>query len=81
MKGARIMSALQEIRNSVINYQSLSGVDKKYSYMIVKPNGEKHFAEIIFAVWRANVDIEAMYKISDYEHVNMLLHPEEEKHK
>lgn len=81
MEGARIMSTLQEIRNSVINYQSLSEVDKKYSYMIVKPNGEKHFAEIIFAIRRANFDIEEMYKISDYEHVNMLLHPEEEKHK
>lgn len=75
------MKDLQQVRNSISNYSMLLKNDKKYSYMIIKPNGEKHFSEIVSAIRGHDFTIEGMYAINDYEYVNILLHPEKEKHK
>ena len=75
------METLQQIKNSILNYKMLLKDDKKYSYMIVKPNGEKHFSEIVWTIRERDFTIEGMFAINDYEHVNILLHPEKEKHK
>lgn len=76
-----MMKRLLELQNTVLNYSTLKHEDTKYSYMIVKPNGEKHFSMIVTLIQSSGVHIEGMYKIDDYEYVNILLHPEKEKQK
>lgn len=75
------MRRLLEIQNALLNYSTLRQGDTKYSYMIVKPNGERHFSIIITLIQNSGVYIEGIYKIDDYEYVNILLHPEKEKQK
>ena len=76
-----MMINLQEVKSSLLNYTNMIRTSKKYSYIIVKPNGEKHFASILKSIRSYNLTIERIYKIDDYESVNILLHPEKEKQK
>lgn len=75
------MTVIKKVKNVIQRYCELEREDTKYSYMIVKPNGERHLKEIISIIRHKNINIEGIYKIDDYEYVNMLLHPEKEKHK
>ena len=73
------MTVVEKVKDVIQKHYKLERKDTKYSYMIVKPNGEKHLKEIISSIRYENINIEGIYKIDNYEYVNLLLHPEKEK--
>lgn len=62
-------------------YSENSEAKKVYGYLIVKPNGEKHFSEIVDFIKLNKIKIEFYILIKDYEYVNTILHPEKSKEK
>ena len=66
-----------EIINILRNRQELKFQDMKISYMIFKPNAEKHYKEMLEQIEENNFELVAQYAIFDYDTVNMALHQEQ----
>ena len=66
-----------KIFSSIENYRDLSFEDEKYSYLIVKPNGEKHFNTYVEELKKQKFKIIDFFAIFDYETLNIALHPTE----
>lgn len=60
--------------DSLINYRSLKINAYKYSYIIVKPNGARHFKTYVNELEKNGFDVIEYYAIVDYETINMKLH-------
>lgn len=67
--------------DSLKNYRNLKINAYKYSYIIVKPNGARHFKTYVDELKKNGFDIIGYYAIVDYEKVNMKLHTEPEVQK
>ena len=63
------------------NYRTLGFKEYKYSYLIVKPNGAKHFKTYVDELIQQQFTIIGFFAIQDYETLNISLHPtEREQH-
>lgn len=66
----------------ISNYTNLKFSDFKYSYLIVKPNGNRHFRTYVEELQRKGFEIFGYYSVMDYATVNVALHPtpQEQRH-
>lgn len=60
--------------DSINNYRKLKINAYKYSYIIVKPNGTRHFEMYTTELKKYGFEIMGYYAITDYETINMKLH-------
>ncbi len=64
--------------DSLIKYRSLKINAYKYSYIIVKPNGARHFKTYVKELEKNGFDVIEYYTIVDYETINMKLYTDPE---
>ena len=67
--------------DSLIKYRSLKIIAYKYSYIIVKPNGARHFKTYVNELEKNGFDVIEYYAIVDYETINMKLYTDSEVQK
>ena len=68
-----------EIFNKLKNYQSLSYGEEKYSFLIVKPNGTRHFRTYVDELKKQNYTIVGFFAIHDFATINVALHNTKKK--
>lgn len=61
--------------NDIDNHDKLEFSDFKYSYLIVKPNGNRHFRTYVEELNKKGFAIFGYYSVMDYATVNVALHP------
>lgn len=61
--------------NDISNYEVLGFSDFKYSYLIVKPNGNRHFRTYVEELKKKGFEIFGYYSVMDYATINVALHP------
>lgn len=61
--------------NDIDNHDKLEFSDFKYSYLIVKPNGNRHFRTYVEELKKKGFAIFGYYSVMDYATVNVALHP------
>lgn len=61
--------------DDISNYKNLEFSDFKYSYLIVKPNGNRHFRTYVEELKKKGFEIFGYYSVMDYATVNVALHP------
>lgn len=64
-----------KLRKDIENYAKLDYKSMKYSYLIVKPNGNRHLRTYIEELNRNGYDILGFYAVKDYATLNVVLHP------
>ena len=64
----------EEILKTVDSYEKLDFKDLKISYLILKPNGSRHYKATIKEIIRQQYTIIGQFAIKDYETLNMALH-------
>ena len=64
------------------DWKNLKFSDFKYSYLIVKPNGNRHFRTYVEELKKKGFEIFGYYSVMDYATVNVVLHPtqKEQRH-
>lgn len=73
------MNDYKDIFKKMENHRDLSFEDYKYSYLIVKPNGIRHFKTYVDELIAQRFVILDYFAIRDYETVNIALHPTEKE--
>ena len=61
--------------DDISNYDKLKFSNFKYSYLIVKPNGNRHFRTYVEELKKKGFVIFGYYSVMDYATVNVALHP------
>lgn len=61
--------------DDISNYERLDFSNYKYSYLIVKPNGNRHFRTYVEQLKAKGFEIFGFYSVMDYATVNVALHP------
>lgn len=61
--------------DDISNYEVLEFSDFKYSYLIVKPNGNRHFRTYVEELKKKGFEIFGYYSVMDYATINVALHP------
>lgn len=69
----------KEMFKAIDNYRNLNFEDFKFSYLIVKPNGIRHFKTYVDELISQKFVIADYYAIHDYETINIALHPTEKE--
>lgn len=67
------------ILEKIGDYRTLGFEEYKYSYLIVKPNGVKHFKTYVEELVQQRFTIIGFFAIQDYETLNIALHPTEKE--
>ena len=73
------MLSCNEMFNKLEDYQTMTFEEEKYSYLIVKPNGVRHFRTYLEELKKENYTVLGFYAIQDYEEVSLALHPSKKK--
>ena len=73
------MISCKEMFNKLENYQSMGFEEEKYSYLIVKPNGVRHFGTYLEELKKQSYTILGFFAIHDYEQLSLALHPSKKK--
>ena len=73
------MFKFEEFSKAIRNYKKLGFEEYKYSYLIVKPNGNRHISTYIEELKEQKFEIFAYFSIFDYETINTVLHPTEKE--
>ncbi len=61
------------------NYQSMTFEEEKYSFLIVKPNGARHFRTYVEELRKQNYTIIGFFGIHNFETINVTLHNTKKK--
>lgn len=61
------------------NHQSMSFEEEKYSFLIVKPNGVRHFKTYVEELRKQNYTIIGFFAIHDFKSINVALHNTKKK--
>ena len=64
-----------KLRHDIEHYTELKFDSMKYSYLIVKPNGNRHLRTYIAELNRHGYEILGFYAVKDYATLNVVLHP------